>query len=261
MIDYSRPRYITVEHLNKSFLIGGQRLSVLEDISFEVKKGEVICIVGGSGCGKSTLLRTIAGLDRRYEGSIQVEGQEIDGPKKSRGLVFQESRLFPWLTVEGNVLFALDEGSKQEKQEKAQKMIDLVGLRDFADVYPNALSGGMAQRTNIARAMVNNPPILLLDEPFGALDAFTKVQLQNELLKIEKTEETTLLFVTHDIEEAVYLADRVIVLSARPGKIEEIVSVDLPRPRDRNDQYFTELKKRIYAHFYNVEQMHEEYNI
>ncbi|MGN0352496.1 MAG: ABC transporter ATP-binding protein [Roseburia sp.] len=256
-----KTEYISVNNLNKSFLDKKQSLKVLENISFQVKQGEFICIVGGSGCGKSTLLRAIAGLDCQYEGKIEVNGIAVKGPSKSRGLVFQENRLFPWLTVEENVIFALDGGDKKAKKKRAEKYIEMVGLKDFKASYPKALSGGMAQRANIARAMVNNPPILFLDEPFAALDAFTKIQLQNELLEIKRREKTTMLLVTHDIEEAVYLADRIIVLSERPGKIKEIVSVDLPRPRNRNEYHFTELRKRIYAHFFETEEIQEEYNI
>lgn len=253
---------IDIENLNKSFdLDNSDSLQVLNDISFSVKKGEFICIVGGSGCGKSTLLRTIAGLDLEHEGKLLVKEHEITGPSKSRGLVFQEARLFPWMTVEQNVSFALDYGTKEEKQKKVKEILELVHLSDFANAYPKELSGGMAQRANIARALVDNPPVLLLDEPFGALDAFTKIQLQDELLSIKEKEETTMIMVTHDIEEAVYLADRVIVLSERPGKIKEIVDIDLPRPRSRNDFYFVKKKKKIFDYFFEDKEVVEDYVI
>ena len=253
---------IEIENLNKSFeLDNSNSLQVLNNISFSVKKGEFICIVGGSGCGKSTLLRTIAGLDIEHEGKLLVKEQEISGPSKSRGLVFQEARLFPWMTVEQNVLFALDDGTKEEKQKKVKEILELVHLSDFANAYPKELSGGMAQRANIARALVDNPPVLLLDEPFGALDAFTKIQLQDELLSIKEKEGTTMIMVTHDIEEAVYLADRVIVLSERPGKIKEIVEIDLPRPRSRNEFYFVKKKKKIFDYFFEDKEVVEDYVI
>lgn len=253
---------IEIDNLNKSFeLDNSNSLQVLNNISFSVKKGEFICIVGGSGCGKSTLLRTIAGLDIEHEGKLLVKEQEISGPSKSRGLVFQEARLFPWMTVEQNVLFALDDGTKEEKQKKVKEILELVHLSDFANAYPKELSGGMAQRANIARALVDNPPVLLLDEPFGALDAFTKIQLQDELLSIKEKEGTTMIMVTHDIEEAVYLADRVIVLSERPGKIKEIVEIDLPRPRSRNEFYFVKKKKKIFDYFFEDKEVVEDYVI
>lgn len=254
--------YIVVDHVSKTFFPGEENeLKVLNDISFQVRKGEFICIVGGSGCGKSTLLRTIAGLDCEHDGEILVDHKEVTKASKERGLVFQEHRLFPWLSVLKNVCFALDTGSKSEKEEKAKKSVELVGLAGFEQAKPKELSGGMAQRANIARALVNNPPILLLDEPFGALDAFTKIQLQNELINIKNREECTMMMVTHDIEEAVYLADRVIVLTDRPGSIRDIVNVDLPRPRNRNDYNFVELRKRISSYFFETPEVLEEYNI
>lgn len=258
----NRKDYISVKNLNKSFLDNQQQeLPVLNDINFQVRQGEFICIVGGSGCGKSTLLRTLVGIDTDYEGQVIIDGQPVTAPSKNRGLVFQEHRLFPWLTVEENVMFALDEGTKRDKKEKTAESIELVGLKGFENAFPKALSGGMAQRANIARALVNNPPILFLDEPFGALDAFTKIQLQNELLNIKREEGSTMMLVTHDIEEAVYLADRIIVLSDRPGTIKEIVSVDLPHPRNRNDYHFVELRKRIYRYFFDSSEVQEDYNI
>ena len=253
---------IEISELNKSFnQEKNNRLQVLNDISFSVKKGEFICIVGGSGCGKSTLLRTIAGLDIEYEGDLKVNGKSIVGPSKSRGLVFQEARLFPWMTVEQNVRFALDSGTKKEKDERVRKVLELVHLQDFAKAYPKELSGGMAQRANIARALVDNPPVLLLDEPFGALDAFTKIQLQDELLAIQQKEGTTMIMVTHDIEEAVYLADRVVVLSDRPGNIKDIISIDIPRERSRNESLFVYKKKKIFDYFFEDVERDEDYVI
>lgn len=253
---------IEIAKLHKKFFTGkNDELKVLNDINFTVNKGEFICIVGGSGCGKSTLLRTIAGLDLDYEGSVLVENNEVKKPSKRIGLVFQEARLFPWMTVEKNVRFALDKESKEEKDEKVKKVLELVGLSKFAKAYPKELSGGMAQRANIARALVDNPPILLLDEPFGALDAFTKIQLQEELLEIKNKEKTTMIMVTHDIEEAVYLADRVVVLSNRPGQIKDIIEINLPRPRSRNEQYFVKKKKKIFNYFFEEKEIEPDFII
>lgn len=268
-VEYNSPPYIQVHDLRRMFQkqTGSglkkqkEELLVLNNINFSVLKGEFICIVGGSGCGKSTLLRAMAGLDADYEGSIQIDGKEVRSPKKERGVVFQESRLFPWLTVEDNVIFALNEGTTAEKKQKAQECLNLVGLSGFEKSLPKELSGGMAQRTNIARALVNNPYILFLDEPFGALDAFTKIQLQNELLNIKKKEKSTMIMVTHDIEEAVYLADRIIVMDRNPGRIKDIVTVNLPRPRNRNDYDFVRIRQKIYSYFFQGKVVQEEYNI
>lgn len=268
-VEYNSPPYIQVHNLKRTFQkqTGSglkkqkEELLVLNNINFSVLKGEFICIVGGSGCGKSTLLRAMAGLDADYEGSIQIDGKEVRSPKKERGVVFQEARLFPWLTVEDNVIFALNEGTTAEKKQKAQECLKLVGLSGFEKSLPKELSGGMAQRTNIARALVNNPYILFLDEPFGALDAFTKIQLQNELLNIKKKEKSTMIMVTHDIEEAVYLADRIIVMDRNPGRIKDIVTVNLPRPRNRNDYDFVRIRQKIYSYFFQGKVVQEEYNI
>ena len=268
-VEYNSSAYIQIQNLNRTFQKqsgngkGNQKeeFQVLSNINFSILKGEFICIVGGSGCGKSTLLRAMAGLDPDYEGKILIDGKEVRSPKKERGLVFQEPRLFPWLTVEENVVFALNEGTKAEKKEKAEECLKLVGLSGFEKSLPKELSGGMAQRANIARALVNNPYILFLDEPFGALDAFTKIQLQNELLNIKKKEKSTMIMVTHDIEEAVYLADRIIVMDKNPGRIRDIVTVDLPRPRNRNNYDFVHIRKKIYGYFFQGKEIQEEYNI
>ena len=242
--------YICVEHVSKTFRTGSEELEVLSDISFSVRQGQITCIVGTSGCGKSTLLRGIAGIDPDYEGQILVGGQQVKKPTKHIGIVFQEHRLFPWLTVEDNIKFALNGISREEKEELTKKYIRLVGLDGFEKAYPAQLSGGMAQRGGIARALVNQPPVLLLDEPFGALDTFTKIAMQNELKRIQKTAGTTMLMVTHDIDEAVYLADQVVVLSARPGKIKCIVKVELSEPRDRNSYEFLNIRRKIYRQFF-----------
>ena len=246
--------YIKVLHITKFFNQGEDKLQILDDVSFSVNKGEVVCIVGASGCGKSTLLRAIAGLDPNYSGLIEVNGEVVSRPQKSRGIVFQEPRLFPWMTVWQNVKYGLSGMNKEERQRLVNQHIKLVGLEGFEKAYPRQLSGGMAQRTGIARALVNNPPVLLLDEPFGALDTFTKITMQKELKRIQKESGTTMILVTHDIEEAVFLADKVIVFSARPGTIKEIIDVDLPeidgKYRDRNSIEFLNVRKKIYRHFF-----------
>lgn len=243
--------YIKIDHVSKWFHHPGEDLHILDDVSFSVKKGEIVCIVGASGCGKSTLLRLILGLDLEHEGEITVDGKKIVKPEKNRGIVFQEHRLFPWMTVSQNIGFALTGVPKSEKEKLVKQFIELVRLDGFENSYPRQLSGGMSQRAGIARALVNNPPVLLLDEPFGALDAFTKINMQKELKRIQKESGTTMLLVTHDIDEAVYLADKVIVFSARPGSIKDLIEVDLPGERDRNSIEFLNVRKRIYEQFFS----------
>ena len=254
--------YVTVRRLTKTYTGGdGKPLTVLSDISLNVRKGEFICIVGPSGCGKSTLLRAIAGLDPEHDGTVEVAGKQVTAPAKSRGMVYQEPRLFPWLTIEKNVAFALNGKDAGEKRGKVQELLNLVGLKGFEKSYPSQLSGGMAQRAGIARALVNNPELLLLDEPFGALDAFTKITMQKELRRIQKQEKTTMLLVTHDIDEAVYLADRIIIFSGRPGQIRRIIRVELPEPRARNDTDFLAIRREVYNEFFNDPKIQEDYVI
>ena len=242
--------YIKVQNLQKNYIQNSkEELSVLEDISFDVSKGEVVCIIGSSGCGKSTLLRSMAGLDADYEGEILIEDKLIKAPDKKRGFVYQEARLFPWLTVEDNIKFVINDGTETEKYQRVKDVISLVDLEGAEKMYPKELSGGMAQRVNIARALVNEPEILFLDEPFGALDALTRMQLQNELLKIRTELKNTMLLVTHDIDEAVYLADKIIVLGNRPAKILDIISVELGKERDRTSVEFLEVKKKVFKYF------------
>lgn len=242
-------KYIEVKGLSKYFTRKKDSVHALDNIDFDVKKGEMVCILGPSGCGKSTLLRAICGLDTEHEGKVMIDGKEVSKPEKTRGMVFQEHRLFPWLTVEQNIGFALNGVKKEEKEELVQKYIDMVGLTGFEKAYPKQLSGGMAQRAGIARAIVNNPEVLLLDEPFGALDTFTKMSMQKELKQIQKKSNTTMIMVTHDIEEAIFLADKIIVMSPRPGKIIKVVDVDLAEPRDRNTYEFLEIRKEVFNEF------------
>ncbi|BBB89614.1 MAG TPA: ABC transporter ATP-binding protein [Methylomusa anaerophila] len=241
---------LTIQGINKRFTSRAGTVSVLENIDLDIHSGEFVSIVGSSGCGKSTLLRVIAGLEEDYEGVVVLGQQPISKPGLDRGIVFQEHRLLPWLTVQGNIAFGLKDGSKTEKDKMVQEHIDLVGLTGFEKAYPHQLSGGMAQRVAIARALINRPEVLLLDEPFGALDALTKIQMQQEILRIWETERTTMILVTHDIDEAVYLGDRIVVMSNRPGTVKRIVPVELPRPRDRSSYEFVQIRKLIFKEFF-----------
>lgn len=246
----SQSGYISVKNLHKKYArIKQSDIYVLDGISFEVERGEFICIVGGSGCGKSTLLRLMSGLDSEYDGQIIIDNEQIKKPDRKRGVVFQEPRLFPWMTVENNIGFVMNSVKKETVKERSRQVIELVGLKGFERAYPKELSGGMAQRVNIARALVNEPEILLLDEPFGALDALTRIQLQNELLNIRQKQRNTMLLVTHDIEEAVFLADKIIVLGNRPARILDIVEVNLPGLRDRSAESFLKIRRKIYRYF------------
>ena len=213
----------------------GKEVISIDDASFTVADGEFVSIIGPSGCGKTTLLRIVAGLETQTSGDVLVNGEPVQGPSPKRGMVFQEYSLFPWKSVIDNVAFGLRmQGiGKQEAREKAREYLDLVGLSEFAASYPNALSGGMKQRVAIARALANDPDVLLMDEPFGALDAQTRNTLQNELLRICKEEKLTVIFVTHSVDEAVYLSDKIIILSARPATVAKEIPIDLPKPRDR----------------------------
>ncbi len=250
---------LVIRNLNKTFTTMEGGLTVLEEVNLTIRKGEFVSLVGSSGCGKSTLLRIIAGLETEYDGTVLLEGKPIRGPGLDRGMVFQEHRLFPWLTVEENVAFALDGQDGKEKSGVVRDHLDLVGLTGFEKAYPHQLSGGMAHRAAIARALVNRPGILLMDEPFGSLDALTRIQMQQEILRIWKTERTTMILVTHDIEEAIYLGDRVAVMSRRPGTIRNVIRVDLPRPRDRSSHEFARIRKTIYDGFCDESDVWENY--
>jgi len=238
---------LSVEHVGKSYTLNGVERPVLRDVSFAVGQQEVVGVVGASGCGKSTLLRLIVGLDADYRGAITLAP---GAATQSRiGIVFQDHRLYPWLTVAGNVGLALDASalSSAERHAKARHYIDLVGLSEFAGAYPRQLSGGMAQRAAIARALAQEPEILLMDEPFGALDSLLRMRLQDELLRIWERNRISIVIVTHDVEEALYLGDRVLVMQPNPGRIQDIIDVDLPRPRDRGNARLLELKRRCLA--------------
>jgi NitT/TauT family transport system ATP-binding protein len=234
---------IEVQGVYKSF----GNLKVLENINLTIEKGEFAAIVGPSGCGKSTLLRMVAGLETPDEGAVQTDGELIRKPSPRRMMIFQEHALYPWLTVGKNVEMGLELAgvAKEERRNKAENVLKTVGLEGFYDYYPSQLSGGMRQRVSIARALVMDPDILLLDEPYGALDAMTRLTMQNELLKLWEGSGKTMLLITHDIDEALYLADKVFVMSARPGKVVRTIDLDLPRPRNRNSQRFGELRQEI----------------
>jgi sulfonate transport system ATP-binding protein len=242
---------LDILHVSKHYAQRGEALAVLDDITLRVQPGEFVSVLGSSGCGKSTLLRLIAGLDSDYSGEIRVAGEPIRNTSLERGIVFQDHRLFPWLTASQNILAALRNAplSTREKRAAVAEHIALVGLNGFENAYPHQLSGGMAQRVAIARGLVNRPRVLLLDEPFGALDALTRARLQNELQRIWERERITMILVTHDVDEAIYLGDRVVTMAPRPGRIQRIVEVALPRPRERSDPRFIRLREEVLADF------------
>lgn len=243
--------HVAIQNLDKYFPKQDESLQVLDQVNLDIQPGEFISIVGNSGCGKSTLLRLLVGLDASFEGNILIDGKPVQGTSLDRGIVFQDHRLFPWLTVEQNVLLALEKSklSKTEKQELIDYHLELVQLSQFKKAYPSQLSGGMSQRVAIARSLVNRPQILLLDEPFGALDALTRANLQQELQRIWQSEKITSILVTHDVEEAVLLGDRVVVMQPHPGRIKRIVDVDLERPRKREDYRLAAIKNDILRDF------------
>jgi NitT/TauT family transport system ATP-binding protein len=230
---YARPVVLEARRLCKRFATAGGTVDALRDVSFNVHRREFITVIGPSGCGKSTLIRILAGLDEPTGGQVLLDGHEVRGPGADRGMVFQGYTLFPWLTVKRNVMFGLlSKGMSRHKAEQdAMLWVKMVGLDKFADHYPHQLSGGMRQRVAIARALANQPRILLMDEPFGALDAQTRAQMQGYLQQIWQNVDVTILFITHDLDEAVMLADRVVVLAAHPGRVAEVIEVPLPRPR------------------------------
>lgn len=241
---------IEIHNLNKEFVVDKNPIRVLNDINLEIKEGEFITIVGHSGCGKSTLLKIMCGLVDYEDGTVERNGHPVEGPGPNCGMVFQDHRLLPWLKIKDNVGFGLKNLSKEEKEKTVQSHLKLVGLEGFENSYPAQLSGGMSQRAAIARGLANNPTILLLDEPFGALDALTRIQMQKEILEIQEKEKTTMVMVTHDIDEAIYLGDRIVVMSARPGEIKEIISTDPIESKKRGSAKFAEYKKKIYDYFF-----------
>jgi sulfonate transport system ATP-binding protein len=242
---------LQIKNINHHYALAQGELEVLRQVELQVQPGEFVSIVGASGCGKSTLLRLIGGLETPSSGQILLGDQLIQAPGLNRGMVFQEPRLFPWLTVGENIAFGCRKNtSESEKQKLVEDHVKLVGLSGFEKAYPHQLSGGMQQRTAMARVLVSRPQVLLLDEPFGALDALTRIQMQQEILKIWQAEKLTVILVTHDIDEAVFLGDRVLVMSNRPGTFKKTVRVVLDRPRDRNSVEFSKIRKEIYDEFF-----------
>ena len=248
---------VKIDNVRKVFNTRKGEMVALNGVSLDIHDNEFISVVGPSGCGKSTLLNIIAGLTAPTDGKVYCDGKEVTGTGTERGVVFQQYALFPWLTVKKNVMFALEMRGikKQAAQEEAMKYLEMVDLAKFADHYPKELSGGMKQRVAIARAYAAEPEVLLMDEPFGALDAQTRTQLQTELLNTWEHKKKTCFFITHDVEEAIILAQRVVIMSARPGRIKEIVEVNIPYPRNQETKLtpeFNELKNRIWSQVYQV---------
>lgn len=239
---------VDVQHVSRIYSGNGNETHALDDVSLQVNPAEFVSLIGPSGCGKTTLLRLIAGLDSPQHGSIQVSGEKITGTSHERGYVFQQGALFPWSTVEANIATGLRARGVYSRQKgRVREFIDMVGLTGFARAYPHQLSGGMAQRVAIARALINEPRVLLLDEPMGALDSFTRIDLQDKLLELWQRLGSTMVLVTHDVDEAIYLSDRIVIMTPRPGRVAEVIDVGLRRPRARDEAGFLELRTRIFA--------------
>lgn len=243
----SRENLIEITSVDRTYVDANDNtVEALRGIDLSIRKGEFLSIIGPSGCGKTTLLRLLAGLDAPEAGTITLAGEKIAGPDPQRGYVFQQSSLFPWLNVEKNIASGLKaRGVYQKQKGEIAKYISLIGLNGFEKAYPHQISGGMAQRVAIARALINRPAALLLDEPMGALDSFTRYALQDKLLELWETDRATMVLVTHDVDEAIYLSDRIVIMTPRPGKISEILAVGLSRPRQRGDVEFLELRRSI----------------
>ena len=236
------PPKVSIRNVSRSFETDGAPIDVLSSVSLDVADGEFVCILGPSGCGKSTLLNIVGGFLKASAGSVLIDGQDVAGPDPRRIFVFQERGVFPWLTVNGNVAFGLFALGEKERAARVAHYVKLVGLAGFESAYPQELSGGMKQRLEVARALAVNPDVLFLDEPFGALDSITRLVMRSELLRIRRAEKKTILFVTHDIDESVQLADRVVVMSTRPATIRRIVDIDMPHPRDLSSPRYIELR-------------------
>lgn len=243
---------ISIHIKNKSFTKGQRIVKILDDIHLNIDNGEFVTVIGPSGCGKSTLLKIIAGLDPDYEGSIQIGKRTISRPSIEQGFVFQEHRLFPWLTVEENIACNLSL-KKADVRKKVGQLIDIVRLRGFEKAYPKELSGGMSQRVAIARALLRRPGVLLLDEPFGALDAFTRRHLQEVLLQIWLETKTTMILVTHDLDESVYLGNRVVVMGTHPGSVQRLIPIALPFPRQRTHPLFQQIRQNVLQEFESID--------
>ena len=245
MTESTQPK-VSFSGVSKTFRSNDREIVVLRDIDLDVRDGEFVCILGPSGCGKSTLLNIVGGFVKPTGGSVTIDGETVDGPDPRRIFVFQERGVFPWLTVEGNIGFGLHRLSPAERASRIAHYVKLVGLSGFEKSYPHELSGGMKQRLEVARALAVDPDVLYLDEPFGALDSITRLLMRSELLRIWQKERKTILFVTHDIDESIQLADRVVVMTARPGSIRKIVDIDIPHPRDLSSRRYIELRDGIF---------------
>lgn len=253
---YQRDVVLQVDQLTQSFDQGGSQKVILKDVSLKIYEREFVCVIGPSGCGKSTLGRIVAGLDAYPSGEVVVDKEKVKGPSASRGMVFQGYTLFPWKTVKENVMFGPIMGgrSKSSAERSAREWLDVVGLTKYENHYPHQLSGGMKQRVAIARALVNEPKVLIMDEPFGALDPYTRQKMQKHLLDLWRNIDITIVFITHDMDEAVLLSDRIVVLKANPGEVQEIIEVPLARPRSPDivtDSRFLQLKARINSIVHN----------
>ena len=247
---------LELKHIDRTYVDGddpatAKVVEALKDINLEIRRGEFVSIIGSSGCGKTTLLRLIGGLDQPQGGQVLLNDTPITGPDPQRGYVFQQGSLFPWLTVEQNIAAGLKARHVyREQKDKVPYYIHLIGLDGFEKAYPHQISGGMAQRVAIARALINDPEVLLMDEPMGALDSFTRADLQDKLLEIRAENDATMILVTHDVDEAIYLSDRIVIMTPRPGKISEVLEVGLPHPRDRGGVEFTNLRREILDRFH-----------
>jgi NitT/TauT family transport system ATP-binding protein len=260
---YDRDVILSIRDLNRSYQNGDEPHTVFENISFEIHRREFVCVIGPSGCGKSTLARIVAGLDEATGGVVLLDGKEISGPGPDRGMVFQGYTLFPWLSVKENVMFGMEMAGQAASiaEKEARQWIEMVGLKAVENAYPHELSGGMKQRVAIARALANEPRILIMDEPFGALDAQTRAQMQSYLLQIWRQVDVTILFITHDLEEATYLSDRILVMGAHPGRVMEFIENPVPRPRHPKQFQSTEflaLKSRLEEHIHPPLKVDEE---
>ena len=258
----ARKVILQVKNLGKTFSSRQAETVALRNINLETHRREFLCIVGPSGCGKSTLIRILAGLEEQTSGEVLLEGNPVAGPGRDRGMVFQGYTLFPWLTVKKNVMFGLEVNNmnKASAEREALQWLDLIGLEKFADLYPHQLSGGMKQRVAIARALANQPRILLMDEPFAALDAQTRAKMQAHLLEIWRKIDITIVFITHDLDEAIFLADRILVLKAHPGEVQELIEVPVPRPRHLSQiisDEFLATKARLEELIYSINIGHD----
>jgi len=238
---------IEIKNINRTYIDDNDNMvEALQDINLTINRGEFVSIIGSSGCGKTTLLRLIAGLDVPESGILTLDNQEITAPNPQRGYVIQQGGLFPWLTVEQNIATGLKARNVyRQNKEQVAHYIDLIGLNGFEKSYPHQISGGMAQRVAIARALINKPKALLLDEPMGALDSFTRADIQDKLLELRKENDATMILVTHDVDEAIYLSDRIVIMTPRPGKISEIIPIKLSHPRDRGSSVFLSIRGEI----------------